>query len=99
MTGKKKGLSIGAAMKQRMDSQEEGGGPEPVRPPEKEAAQAPTPPAAPDETEALESFNTRLPHGLHRRLKVHTAAGGHKIQDVVAQALGEYLERADKKER
>lgn len=101
MTGRKKGLSIGAAMKQRMDSQ----GPE-----ETPAAEPPvsdrflwkegdvtiTPP--PPEPDPLESFNTRLPRGLLRRLKVHTALEGGKIQDVVARALEEYLGRHDKKE-
>lgn len=106
MTGsKKKGLSIGAAMKQRMDSQDEQAAPEvkqavpkPNRPLEQEVEKAVTPPAAPAETEVLESFNTRLPRGLHHRLKVYTAMEGHKIQDVVARALDEYLQRAGKRE-
>ena len=103
--GKKKGLSIGAAMKQRMDSQEENAVPEveEVQPglnnDLKETGEMPIlRPTSPTETEVLESFNTRLPRGLHRRLKVYTAIEGHKIQDVVAQALDEYLQRQDKKE-
>lgn len=106
MTGsKKKGLSIGAAMKQRMDSQEESAAPEltAVQPglnkALKQIGEMPTlQPAGPTETEVLESFNTRLPRGLHRRLKVYTAVEGHKIQDVVAQALDEYLQQQEKKE-
>lgn len=102
--GKKKGLSIGAAMKQRMDSQDEQAVPEvPQTAPnpdgllEKEAEKTVPSPAAPPETEVLESFNTRLPRGLHRRLKVYTATEGHKIQDVVARALDEYLQRTEEK--
>ncbi|QFP75051.1 hypothetical protein [Deinococcus sp. AJ005] len=98
--GKKKGLSIGAAMKQRMDSQDEQAAPEVERaapdsnrPLKIEMEKAITPSPSPTEIEVLESFNTRLPRGLHRRLKVYTATKGHKIQDVVAQALNEYLQR------
>lgn len=83
MTKKGKGLSIGAAMKQRM--QDAGG------PAVEEAAQVPRK----DTPEALESFNTRLPAGLHRRLKMHAAAEGRKIQDVVQVALVEYLAKKE----
>lgn len=100
---KKRGLSIGAAMKQRMDAQEGGAAPEREgvithQGPALAGATASAPPSEAAEAEALESFNTRLPRGLHRRLKVHTALSGSKIQDVVAQALDEYLTRSDKKE-
>lgn len=95
MTKAKKGLSIGAAMKQRMDSQEPNISPAEAAP-RPEGGQAPTLPAA--EPDPLESFNTRLPRSLHRRLKVHTALEGLKIQEVVGRALVEYLERQDKKE-
>ena len=106
MTGsKKKGLSIGAAMKQRMDSQEEQPAPEveeavalPEQAPEEGRGDHHHAADSPTETEVLESFNTRLPRGLHRRLKVYTALEGHKIQDVVAQALDEYLKQFEKKE-
>lgn len=86
---KKKGLSIGAAMKQRMGQESQA-----------EAVQGQAVPsgktAVPEvASEALESFNTRLPAGLHRRLKMHAAAEGRKIQDVVQAALITYL---DKKE-
>lgn len=39
----------------------------------------------------LEPFNTRLPRSLQRRLKVHAALHGVKIQDVLSAALSEYL--------
>ncbi|CAM4197486.1 hypothetical protein [Deinococcus marmoris] len=106
MTGsKKKGLSIGAAMKQRMDSQEQRSAPEMEEVQSglnnalKQAVEMPIlQPTGPTETQVLESFNTRLPRSLHRRLKVYTATEGHKIQDVVAQALDEYLQQYEKKE-
>lgn len=79
MTKAGKGLSIGAAMKNRM----QGGGEDA---PQVQAASAETAPV-----EELESFNTRLPRGLHRRLKMHAAGEGRKIQDVVSAALEEYL--------
>ncbi|MDR6221533.1 hypothetical protein [Deinococcus soli (ex Cha et al. 2016)] len=81
---KKKSLSIGAAMKQRM-GQETQAQSAPVALPSK----TPAPGTAPD---VLESFNTRLPAGLHRRLKIHAAAEGRKIQDVVQAALIAYLD-------
>lgn len=88
MTGaRKKGVSIGAAMKQRMDSQEET--------PERLPSADPVP-QQPEEIDVLESFNTRLPRSLQRRLKVYAAGEGVKIQDAVQQALEEYL---GKKER
>ncbi|AZI45097.1 hypothetical protein EHF33_19660 (plasmid) [Deinococcus psychrotolerans] len=83
MTGdRKKGVSIGAAMKQRMGSQEE----TPVQ------VHVPDPvPLKTEETDVLESFNTRLPRSLQRRLKVYAAEEGVKIQDVVQRALEEHL--------
>lgn len=88
MTGaRKKGVSIGAAMKQRMGSQAET--PEPV----------PTPVPSPqqvEETDLLESFNTRLPRSLQRRLKVYAAGERVKIQDVVQQALENYLSEKER---
>jgi len=93
--GKKKGLSIGAAMKQRMGSQEAQPAPEveAVAP-----APVPTPPPQPEPLDPLESFNTRLPRSLQRRLKVHSALEGTKIQDVVQHALEDYLTHHGKKE-
>ncbi|WP_405213944.1 hypothetical protein [Deinococcus sp. SM5_A1] len=100
--GKKKGLSIGAAMKQRMDSQDEGAAPEveeiqqDPNQPVKETVEGTTPPPASHaETDALESFNTRLPRSLQRRLKIYAAQSGHKIQDVVTQALDGYLQQQE----
>lgn len=84
----KKGVSIGAAMKQRMSSQE--GTPE----------QLPTPDLISQQTEeanVLESFNTRLPRSLQRRMKMYAASEGVKIQDVVQQALEEYLRKKESK--
>ncbi|MFB9994710.1 hypothetical protein ACFFLM_22375 [Deinococcus oregonensis] len=50
-------------------------------------------PAAPTEADdPLESFNTRLPRGLHHALKMH-AAEGIKIQDIVQHALNAYLRK------
>lgn len=90
-------------MKQRMDSQDEQTAPVVEeaqsnldRSLKKKGEMALTPPASPTEVEVLESFNTRLPRGLHRRLKVYTAVEGHKIQDVVARALDEYLSQLEK---
>lgn len=71
----KKGLSIGAAMRQRMGKDE--------TPETREATAA--------QSEPLESFNTRLPRSLLRRLKVHAAVEERKIQDVVHEALEAYL--------
>lgn len=88
MTGdRKKGVSIGAAMKQRMGSQE--GTPTQVHVPDPVLLKI-------EETDVLESFNTRLPRSLQRRLKVYAAGERVKIQDVVQQALEQYL---SKKER
>ncbi|TSA80591.1 hypothetical protein FNU79_16325 [Deinococcus detaillensis] len=83
MTGdRKKGVSIGAAMKQRMGSQEE----TPTQ------VHVPDPvPLKTEETDVPESFNTRLPRSLQRRLKVYAAEEGVKIQDVVQRALEKYL--------
>ena len=103
MTGKK-GVSIGAAMKQRMAS---GNGPLPEDAPDAapaEEVQTAEPLAVPvpnvlqassDLVDPLESFNTRLPRSLQRRLKVHVAVSGRKIQDVMEQALSEYLQRSE----
>lgn len=91
MTGKKKGMSIGAAMKQRMDTQEglENSSTAKSTTPTVEAGSAvQLPPVDP-----LEPFNTRLPRSLLRRLKVHAAQEGRKIQDVVQEALDEYIKR------
>ncbi|MFT2722372.1 hypothetical protein ACMT4L_20485 [Deinococcus sp. A31D244] len=43
----------------------------------------------------LESFNTRLPGALHRRLKLQAVNEGRKIQEIVRDALQDYLERAE----
>jgi len=85
-SGKGKGLSIGAAMKNRMKQP----APEsPVEPREPEVAVVPA--------ETLESFNCRLRSGLHRRLKMHAVAENRKIQDVVNEALEAYLSQKERK--
>ena len=98
MNAGRKGLSIGAAMKQRM-GQEQEDHPAAVQPERKkerkissiEAVASPGVDADP-----LESFNTRLPRSLLRRLKVHAASNGTKIQDVLRQALESHLEQQEK---
>lgn len=87
--GRKKGVSIGAAMKQRMGSQEAA--------PERTPTNDPVPQQT-EETDALESFNTRLPRSLQRRLKVYAAGEGVKIQDVIQGALEEYLSKKERKQ-
>ncbi|MHA0036622.1 hypothetical protein [Deinococcus sp. PESE-13] len=113
----KKGLSIGAAMKQRMGQEQT------ERPAEgqerkeerklsfTEGQGSVTPERAPElsdkflwqegdlviqrreEADPLESFNTRLPRSLLRRLKVHAAQEGVKIQDVLREALEAHLSK------
>ena len=46
------------------------------------------------EAEPLDSFNTRLLRSLHKQLKVHVAVEGRKIQDVVQEALDDYLRKS-----
>jgi hypothetical protein len=84
---KGKGLSIGAAMKSRMAKQDE---------PVAEVNPAPMLPQV-DPSDPLESFNTRLPRSLQRRLKVYTAQESSKIQDVVQAALEDYLGKKERK--
>ncbi|WP_261665506.1 hypothetical protein [Deinococcus sp. Marseille-Q6407] len=88
----KKGISIGAAMKQRMDKEQQVPQEQELtatlRQPEVQSVSASTEASLND---PLESFNTRLPRSLQRRLKVHVALQGGKIQDVVHNALDEYL--------
>lgn len=103
MTGRKKGVSIGAAMKQRMGTQESTLSseqkvedvevPPRVKPVIKEVA---TPAVITVEDDPLESFNTRLPRSLQRRLKVYVALNNSKIQDVLNEALSEYLDRKER---
>mgnify|MGYP002755908214 CR=1 FL=1 len=93
MTGKKKNLSIGAAMKQRMGQGDAGT----LATPAPDAPPAPQPVTPPPPAEALESFNPRLPAGLHRRLKMQAASEGRKIQDVVQEALIAYLGKQESK--
>lgn len=94
MTRGKKGLSIGEAMKQRMGSQEAEATPE-------VEVVTPAPAALPPQLEPdpLEPFNAKLPRSLQRRLKIHAAVEGTKIQDVVRRALEEYLERQEKESK
>ena len=95
MTGRKKGVSIGAAMKQRMGTLET------QAEEQQEIVQAvqlanpslEVPAEVLEVADPLESFNTRLPRSLHRALKIHAAAEGLKIQDLVQHALMEYLSK------
>ena len=103
------GMKMKQVMAQRQEEQQGGLAPEgaPVKDSKRSRsiapAQAPTATtaAAPVATvsavphEALEAFNTRLPTGLHRRLKLHAVTQNRKIQDVVHEALKAYLDRAD----
>lgn len=88
---KGKSLSIGAAMKNRM--QEQG----PVKQKSVEQAMAPVDSAPTPVNEVLESFNTRLPAGLHHRLKLHAASERMKIQDIVSTALEAFLDEQERK--
>lgn len=99
MTGRKKGVSIGAAMKQRMGDQET------TTEREREEVKSQVIPLSDSlqteqvaalaslitEDDPLESFNTRLPRSLQRRLKIYVATSGTKIQTVLAEALENYL--------
>lgn len=106
MTGRKtkKGVSIGAAMKQRMGDQEVKAEPvsqltqsrvQAVLSGQSVKALAAAPMTASNITDddPLESFNTRLPRSLQRRLKVYVALNNTKIQDVLNTALDEYLKQ------
>ena len=92
----KKPITIGAALRQRMtdpdptEEDETGEVAQEVRmePAQETLVAAPTPELAED---PLESFNTRLPRSLLRRMKVHSAVHDLKIQDLVHQALQGYL--------
>lgn len=94
----KKGVSIGAAMKQRMGVQRENDQPEDVPAIDTPStvqkltnARTRTIKAVPHDEDPLESFNTRLPRSLQRRLKIHVAVNNVKIQDVIQEALETYL--------
>lgn len=99
---KKKGISIGESLRGRMastpaESPEVGAEPtEQHAPVEVEPTAVPLPPTTPIPpavpTDPLESFNTRLRQSTHRRLKVYSAVHNVKIQDVVNEALVDYLE-------
>jgi len=88
---KGKSLSIGAAMKNRMQEQE------PVKQESVKLAVAPDDSAPTQVSEVLEPFNTRLPTGLHRRLKLHAASERMKIQDIVSTALEAFLDKKESK--
>lgn len=79
----KKGISIGAAMKERMSGSDTAL--------ESDALSAPK--SQPDDP--LESFNTRLPRSLQKRLKVYVAMEDRKIQDVLCDVLDAYLTEKD----
>lgn len=101
MTGRKKGVSIGVAMKQRMSSGQDlpDEQQEVLEEPglsEATSAVKPVPqPITTVEDDPLESFNTRLPRSLQRRLKVYVALNNTKIQNVIYVALDEYLQKKE----
>lgn len=85
-------------MKQRMGAQKEDDQPAEVQavetPPivqKPSRSLTPRAQAVPLDEDPLESFNTRLPRSLQRRLKIHVAVNGVKIQDVIQEALDAYL--------
>ena len=85
-------------MKQRMGAQRENDQPEDVHAIDTPStvqkpsrSLTPRAQAVPLDEDPLESFNTRLPRSLQRRLKIHVAVNGVKIQDVIQEALDAYL--------
>jgi len=96
-TPKKKGMSIGASLRGRMDPEAGALVEKPLL--EEIAPPAPSLPRAVESVpvETPESFNTRLRPSLQRRLKMFAAAEGVKIQDIVDEALHQYLEQKEKK--
>jgi|GEM_PF-2304648 len=92
----KKPITIGAALRQRMrdgDPANEGEiGKATQEDPLERAQETLVAAQAPELVEdPLESFNTRLPRSLLRRMKVHSAVHDLKIQDLVYQALQSYF--------
>lgn len=51
------------------------------------------PTGAPPEQETLVPFSTRVTESMRRRAKVYAAAKGVGVQDVVQNALEEYLSK------
>ena len=97
---RKKGVSIGESLRGRMSTVNQDTSEPDDSPMQMEIAeQKPghrTPPDGPtvmpsQPIDSLESFNTRLRQSTHRRLKVHCAINGIKIQEFVNEALEAYL--------
>lgn len=100
----KKGISIGATLRQRMENsdlaRDELAGEDKVQTRAKQAESdtsihSSIMPRAGDGQQAtddpLESFNTRLRRSVQHRLKVYSALNSVKIQDAVAEALDNFL--------
>lgn len=54
---------------------------------------APAPPEVGSGTDALVTMTTRVRESTHRSVKALAAQRGQKVQDIVEQALREYLAR------
>lgn len=95
---RKKGVSIGESLRGRMstvnqDTGESDDSPIQVEIAEQELKAPEGPKVVPSQpVDSLESFNTRLRQSTHRRLKVHCAINGVKIQDFVNEALEAHLQ-------
>lgn len=103
----KKGISIGATLRQRMETsdlaRDELAGEDRVQTPAKQAESDTSihssimPRAGNGHAQLqatddpLESFNTRLRRSVQHRLKVYSALNSVKIQDAVAEALDNFL--------
>lgn len=103
----KRGLSIGATLRQRMESsdlaRDELAGEDKVQTPAVlpesdtsiDSSSVPRTGDAHAQLQAtddpLESFNTRLRRSVQHRLKVYSALNSVKIQDAVAEALNNFL--------
>lgn len=87
MSAKKGGLSIGAALRGRMEAGEAEGQAAPT------AAPTPQVQPAPEAVDPLEPFNTRLRKSLQKRLKLFAVQHDTSIQEVMNAALADHLDR------
>lgn len=96
-TTKKKGMSIGASLRGRMEPEAETLPATPLKDSTAVTYQPLPKAVGANSTETPESFNTRLRPSLQRRLKIFAAAEGVKIQDIVDEALNQYLNQKENK--